>query len=99
LGLEKIVQSLIEQVPTRLDETLQERKNRLEQLGMVALSIFGLGVLGLLTYGIGYKLMLTFNAPDGLTGVCRKMRWCISLLINTQLQDFAENSPMKLTYH
>ena len=59
LGLEKIVQSLGEQLPTKLDETLLARKNKLERLGMTALTIFGLGVFGLLLYGVGYKLMLT----------------------------------------
>ena len=59
LRLEKIVQSLGEQLPTQLDETLLARKNKLERLGMTALTIFGLGVFGLLLYGVGYKLMLT----------------------------------------
>jgi uncharacterized membrane protein YvbJ len=58
LGLEKIAQSLTEQHHTRLDESLQERKNRLERLGVTALSIFGVGVLGLFLYMVGYKLML-----------------------------------------
>jgi zinc ribbon protein len=59
LSLEKIVQSLVEQLPAKLDESLRERKNKLEQLGVVALSIFGLGVLGFIIFRIGYKLMLT----------------------------------------
>jgi hypothetical protein len=59
LGLEKIVQSLSEQLPTRLDETVLARKNKLERLGITASTIFGLGVFGLLLYGVGYKLMLT----------------------------------------
>lgn len=59
LGLEKIVQSLSEQLPTKLDENLQVQKNKLERAGMIALSIFGLGVFGLLLYLVGYKLMLS----------------------------------------
>jgi hypothetical protein len=59
LGLEKIAQSLVEQLPTISGETLQERKNRLEHLGVVALSIFGLGVLGFIISSIVYKLMVT----------------------------------------
>lgn len=59
LALDKIVESLREQLPTKLDESLQAQKNRLERLGMTALSIFGLGIFGLLLYGVGYKLMLT----------------------------------------
>lgn len=59
LGLEKIVQSLEEQLPTKLDESLQDRKNRLERLGVAALSIFGIGALSIFLYTVGYKLMLT----------------------------------------
>jgi hypothetical protein len=59
LGLEKIVESLSEQLPTKLDESLQAEKNKLERAGMIALSIFGLGLFGLLLYLVGYKLMLS----------------------------------------
>jgi hypothetical protein len=59
LGLEKIAQSLSEQLPTKVDESLQAQKNKLERAGMIALSIFGLGVFGLLVYLVGYKLMLS----------------------------------------
>jgi zinc-ribbon domain len=59
LGLEKIVLSLSEQMPTRIDESLQARKERLEKLGVVLLSVFGLGILSFLLYGIGYKLLMS----------------------------------------
>ena len=59
LALEKIAQSLVEQLPARLDETLEARKNRFERLGVAALSVFGLGVLGFFLYMVGYKLMLS----------------------------------------
>ena len=59
LALEKIAQSVCEQLPTRLDESLEERKNKLERLGVVALSIFGAGLLSALLYKVGYQLMLT----------------------------------------
>ena len=59
LGLEKIVLSLNEQLPARLDESLLSQKERLERLGMVLLSVFGVGLLTLLVYGVVYKLMLT----------------------------------------
>jgi hypothetical protein len=59
LALDKIVQSLREQLPIKPDETVQAQKNKLERLGMIALTMFGLGVFGLLIYGVGYKLMLT----------------------------------------
>ena len=61
LGLEKIVQSLGEQVPARLDEPLLARKERLEKLGVAALSVFGLGVLVILLYAASQKLITTGN--------------------------------------
>ena len=57
LGLEKIAQSLGEQCPERVDETLIARKERLERLGVAALGVFGLGLLSFLAYAIGQKLI------------------------------------------
>jgi hypothetical protein len=59
LGLEKISLSLSEQLPNRPDENLLSQKERLERWGVAALSVFGLGVLGVILYGIVYKLMVT----------------------------------------
>lgn len=56
LGLEKIAHSLGEQLPARMDQSLLARKERLEKLGVGALSVFGLGMLGLLLYAVGQKL-------------------------------------------
>ena len=56
LGLEKIAQSLGEQLPARLDQSLLARKERLEKLGVGALSVFGLGILGMLLYAVAQKL-------------------------------------------
>ena len=58
LSLEKIAQSLAEQLPTQLDESLQAQKEKIERLGFYALCIFGAGVLSLILYGVVYKLML-----------------------------------------
>lgn len=58
LGLEKIALSLTEQLPTKPDLSLQQQKERLEKLGVVALSVFGFGVLSFIAYTIGYKLMV-----------------------------------------
>ncbi|HSK63924.1 MAG TPA: zinc-ribbon domain-containing protein [Pyrinomonadaceae bacterium] len=57
LGLEKIALSLGEQLPARIDETLLARKERLEKIGVAALSVFGLGLLSILGYIIGQKLL------------------------------------------
>jgi len=62
LGLEKIAQSLTEQLPTVAVKSLQERKERLERLGVASLSVFGLGVFGFLLYNIFFKLLLTQGA-------------------------------------
>ena len=57
LGLEKIALSLNEQLPARLDQSLIARHERLEKLGVGALSVFGLGVLGFLLYAVAQKLL------------------------------------------
>jgi len=65
LGLEKIALSLTEQLPDRADESLPaepqrllSEKDRLERLGMAALSVFLAGVLGLLLFFIVYRMMI-----------------------------------------
>jgi hypothetical protein len=57
-GLEKTAQSVSEQHSTELAPDLREQKNKLERLGVTALSIFGVGVLGLLLYLVGAKVLL-----------------------------------------
>ena len=59
LGLEKIALSLNEQLPARLDQSLIARQDRLEKLGLGALSVFGLGVLGFLLYAVAQKLLVS----------------------------------------
>ena len=59
LGLEKIAESLVEQLPTVAVQSLQERKEKLERLGMASLGVFGLGLFGFLLYGLFSKLILT----------------------------------------
>jgi hypothetical protein len=58
-GLEITAKSVAEQLPSQADESLLERKNKLERLGVAALSVFGIGVLGLLLYLVGYKLLVS----------------------------------------
>ncbi|HWN09692.1 MAG TPA: zinc ribbon domain-containing protein [Pyrinomonadaceae bacterium] len=58
LALDKIAQSLGEQLPTTVSENLLAKKDKLERLGVAALSVFGLGVLGLILYGIVYQMMI-----------------------------------------
>lgn len=57
LGLDKIAQSLGEQLPARVDETLIARKERIEKIGVAALSVFGLGLLSILAYIVGLELI------------------------------------------
>ena len=59
LGLEKIALSLSEQLPERVEQSLQAQKDRLEKLGVAAMSVFGLGVLSFLLYGVAQRLMLS----------------------------------------
>lgn len=59
LGLQKVAQTLSEQLPTKLDLSLQQKKERFEKLGVAALSVFGVGVAIPVLYGIFYKMMYT----------------------------------------
>ena len=59
LGLEKIALSLTEQLPTVAVQSLQERKEKLERLGVASLSVFGVGVFGFLLYSLFSKLLLS----------------------------------------
>lgn len=58
LELEKIAQFLGEQLPIQLDESPDARKQRLERLGVAAFSVFAAGVLGMILYGVVYKVIV-----------------------------------------
>ena len=58
LSLEKIAQSLVEQIPAKVDQSLDKRKEKLERFGIVALSGFGVAGGGVLFYLIIFKMML-----------------------------------------
>ena len=58
LALEKIAHSLTEQIPNSPNESLLSQKERLERWGLAALSVFGVGLLGVILYGIVYKTMI-----------------------------------------
>ena len=57
LGLEKIAQSLAEQLPTQIDANQLKQKERIERQGVIALSIFAAGIIGLLLYLVVYKVI------------------------------------------
>ena len=59
LGLEKVAQSLTEQLPTKTKLSLAQQKERYERLGVAALSVFGFGVLSFILYSVFYKLMIS----------------------------------------
>lgn len=69
LGLEKIALSLTEQLPTVAVQSLQERKEKLERLGVASLSVFGLGVFGFLLYNLFWKLLLSQGLLVAVLGV------------------------------
>ena len=64
LSLEKTALSLSEQLPVKVDESLQAQKERLEKLGVAALSVFGVCVLTLLLFLLGQRLI-----AKGLPGI------------------------------
>lgn len=68
-GLEKTAQSVSEQHPTELALNLREQKNKLERLGVIALSIFGIGVIGFFLYIVGYKILSLFAQGKILAGL------------------------------
>ena len=59
LGLQKVVQTLSEQLPTKLDMSLEQKKERFEKLGLAALGIFGAGLAIPILYEILYTTMWT----------------------------------------
>jgi hypothetical protein len=59
-GLEKIAEAVSEQHPSQLAQNLREQKNKLERLGVLALSIFGIGVIGFFLYMVGDKVISLF---------------------------------------
>ena len=69
LGLQKVAQTLNEQLPTKLDVSLQQKKERFEKLGVAALSVFGVGVAIPVLYGIFYKLMYTQGKVTAALGL------------------------------
>lgn len=58
LGLEKAAQSLVEQLPAKRDEKLEEQTTSIERLGVFALSGFGVVGLGVLIYLTIFKMIL-----------------------------------------
>ena len=66
LGLDMVAQSLGEQLPARVDETLIARKERMEKIGVAALSVFGVGLLSILIYLVGLELLKNGNLLGAL---------------------------------
>lgn len=58
LSLEKTAQSLVEQIPAKIDQSLERRKEKLERFGVIALSGVGVVGVGALSYMIIFNMML-----------------------------------------
>ncbi len=58
LSLEKIAQSLVEQLPVKSEESIEKRRDKIEKLGVIALGSFGVIGLGFLFYQIIFKMIL-----------------------------------------
>ena len=69
LGLEKVSQSLTEQLPNASALNLQQQKEKLQRLGMVALGVFGFGVGSFILYSVFYKLMVSQGKVMAALGV------------------------------
>ena len=58
LSLEKSAQSLVEQIPAKIDQSLERRKEKLERFGAIALSGVGVVGVGALSYLIIFNMIL-----------------------------------------
>ena len=58
LSLEKSAQSLVEQIPAKIEQSLERRKEKLERFGFIALSGVGIVGVGALSYMIIFNMML-----------------------------------------
>ena len=58
LGLDKIAQSLTDQLPAAVDQSQQDLKEKMQRQGVIALSIAGVGLLSMLFYGVVYRVMI-----------------------------------------
>ena len=58
LSLEKTAQSLVEQIPAKIDQSLERRKEKLERFGAIALSSVGVVGVGALSYLIIFNMIL-----------------------------------------
>ena len=79
LGLEKIAQSLAEQRPTEFQESVQQRKERIERWGVAALSVFGGGLLIITLYHI-VKMMIEGRVWAGVGYLALLLLLCCGLL-------------------
>jgi hypothetical protein len=98
-GLEKTAQLVSEQHPTELALNLRERKDKLERLGLIGLSIFGVGVLGFLLYLVGGKVLSLlaqgkiFGAIALLALVAVLSCGLLSVLLFAQAKEIKEAPP------
>ena len=95
LSLQKVAQTLSEQLPTKLDVSFQQKKERFEKLGVAALSIFGAGVAIPFLYGIFYKMMYTQGRVTAGLGTLALVLVLASGLISVIL--FAKANEVKET--
>ncbi len=58
LSLEKTAQSLVEQIPAKIDQSLERRKEKLERFGFIALIGVGVVGVGAMSYMIISDMML-----------------------------------------
>ncbi len=58
LNLEKVAESLLEQLPIRMEESIERRRGRVETLGVVASWLFVAVALGFSLYQIVFRMIL-----------------------------------------
>ena len=97
LSLEKTALSLSEQLPAKVDRSIQAQKERLEKLGVGALCVFGFGLLSLLLFLMGQKLI-----SKGMLGILAMVGVLImivcglgSVILFAKAKDLDEKSPTR----
>jgi zinc-ribbon domain len=94
LSLEKTALSLSEQLPAKVDRSVQAQKDRLEKFGVAMLCVFGAGVLTLLLFLLSQKLL-----DKGLPGILAMLAALIlivcglgSVILFARAKDLEEKS-------
>ena len=102
LGLEKIAQSVNEQLPSVSVRGLQTRQDKLERLGIASASVLGLGIIGFLLYMVFTNLLLSKGLLVAVLAVLGAIIFLgsglLSVILFAQAKDLKEAAAKRPTY-